>query len=752
VRSTATNEQGGRLSEGAAPRTRVGLLGLVLGLASLFALASSSSASAACGNEALRTGPSAHLPECRAYEQVSPTNKYGANIQHSHDNIYASTNGNAFTFGDANGLPTTGGTSRPTIYDAQRGADGWLTNGLRPPTEQGFVGEINGWSQDLSSSLNTFNGKSGGGLLLGNTVAGTWSTLVGSSPSPLTRVGETNIAEFAAGDPGRAIFESEAAFAPGAIDGVDNVYELNHGTVSTVDRIPTFPATTCNDQSGPACEYPTAGAYAGPYDWVNASYSYAGGALRGYYTSHVLSENGSRFFFTTGGTGRIYMRENDSKTIQVSTSQAAIPDPNGEKPAAWVGATPNDSKVWFLSCQKLTTDSTAVSKAGEEFCGGEEQGQDLYEYNVETGVLTDLTVDHEAGDTRGANVIGFLGASADGSYVYFAANGVLEAGATQGECGSGYISRCNVYVRHNNTTKLVARIGDSDNWLAVRPNGPDDTLSSRVSAGGTLMFSSTAKLGSYENEGQNEIYRYVPGGSPECISCDPSGAAPLGAATLSSDGTTGEATVRMKLIPRNMNAEATRIFFQTPDPLSPEDVNAEGGCANAAAPGGAECQDVYMWEADGAGACASASENGGCLYLISTGTSPTASFFGDASASGNDAFIFTSQQLVPQDKDELVDAYDARVGGGIAAQHPAPELPPCEAEACRTAGTLAPPANGAGTGVFQGPGNPAPKFKQCKKGKVLKKGRCVAKPHKKKHSKHKKSTHKKAGHNGGGSK
>src|SRR4029077_3175168 len=33
-----------------------------------------------CPNQALRTGPGANLPDCRAYEQASPTNKHGADI------------------------------------------------------------------------------------------------------------------------------------------------------------------------------------------------------------------------------------------------------------------------------------------------------------------------------------------------------------------------------------------------------------------------------------------------------------------------------------------------------------------------------------------------------------------------------------------------------------------------------------------------------------------------------------------------
>jgi hypothetical protein len=64
--------------------------------------------------------------------------------------------------------------------------------------------------------------------------------------------------------------------------------------------------------------------------------------------------------------------------------------------------------------------------------------------------------------------------------------------------------------------------------------------------------------------------------------------------------------------------------------------------------------------------------------LLSTGTSPNASFFNDASLSGDDAFIATrSAGLVGQDQDQLQDVFDTRVGGGLPSQHPVP-VPECE--------------------------------------------------------------------------
>ena len=54
-----------------------------------------------------------------------------------------------------------------------------------------------------------------------------------------------------------------------------------------------------------------------------------------------------------------------------------------------------------------------------------------------------------------------LGESEDGSYVYFAANGVLAPGAQHGDCEPGHAEAdCNLYVWHDGSTKLVAVVDD----------------------------------------------------------------------------------------------------------------------------------------------------------------------------------------------------------------------------------------------------------------------------------------------------
>jgi hypothetical protein len=130
------------------------------------------------------------------------------------------------------------------------------------------------------------------------------------------------------------------------------------------------------------------------------------------------------------------------------------------------------------------------------------------------------------------------------------------------------------------------------------------------------------------------------------------------------------------------------------------------------------------------------------VSLISSGSSLTSDNQPVISPSGRDVFFLTTARLVRQDTDEVVDLYDARLGGGGFPAAPA-ERQPCSGDACQ--GPLTNPAPLLVPGsVPQAPGQnfaapvstttvkPKPKSKpaRCKKGYVKKKGRCVKKPKK----------------------
>jgi hypothetical protein len=130
---------------------------------------------------------------------------------------------------------------------------------------------------------------------------------------------------------------------------------------------------------------------------------------------------------------------------------------------------------------------------------------------------------------------------------------------------------------------------------------------------------------------------------------------------------------------------------------------------------------VYEWEGNGAGTCA---RPGGCVQLISTGRSPEASIFLDATADGGEAFFLTSESIFPPDPGSY-DVYVARIGGGFSVP---PREPPCEGEACQTLPT-APEDPTPGT-LNPNSGNPPlpaesgkPKKKKKKRHKARKKAK-----------------------------
>lgn len=393
-------------------------------------------------------------------------------------------------------------------------------------------------------------------------------------------------------------------------------------------------------------------------------------------------------------------------------------------------------------------------------------GNDLYRFTPPSagvaGKLVDLTPDPD--DENGAEVQGLVGASADGSYLYFAANGVLDEAeeAKPGNCHGGVgeaSGSCNLYLWHEGAISFLARLrsevgsvgSDSLDWTGTPsnqfPGASYVPKSAFTSADGqALLFRSREKLTGYENEGVPELYRFHVGDAKiRCVSCQPGGeavgAGPKTGQTLFPD--LGPHSSLAAVSSRNLSASGDQAFFETAEALSPLDTNGQEGClpTGTGSQNFPACNDVYEWEAPGAGSSCQESSpsyspiNEGCLYLLSSGKDRFPSLLADASVSGKDVFFFTRQQLVGQDKDELQDVYDARVQGGLAAQNPT-SAPSCESsEACHGPAGQPPTESSPATPGFQGPTNPPAKHKKQKHAKHKHK-------HKRGHGskKHKKAT------------
>jgi hypothetical protein len=422
--------------------------------------------------------------------------------------------------------------------------------------------------------------------------------------------------------------------------------------------------------------------------------------------SHVISGDGSRIFWTAVDTHDLYVRENaaseDPRTVEVDAAAPGAPEEGGDG-QFWT-ASSDGSRVLFTDERRLTEESTAG--AGEP---------DLYEYELANepgapGKLTDLTVDRHSGEH--AHVLGVLGASEDGLYVYFAANGVLaENENAEGEkaqpqtCGT----LCNLYVEHvGEPPKFIAALSGDDATevapYAVRGGGNGNGrggghfgdwqeglalhTAQAAADGSALVFSSDRSLTGYPNGGLNEVYVYeLEGSRLFCASCNPSGTPPAvdvrgAAAFLPTDGPVDETSIM-----RWISGDGNRVFFDSLNPLVARDVNGE--------------QDVYEWERDGSGSCG---EQDGCIYLISGGTSPDASWLIGSDETGDNVFFATRAQLLGRDQNENYDLYDARVGGAQPEVEPA-----CSGTGCQGVPSAPPPFATPSSVTFSGAGNfPSP--------------------------------------------
>ena len=115
-----------------------------------------------------------------------------------------------------------------------------------------------------------------------------------------------------------------------------------------------------------------------------------------------------------------------------------------------------------------------------------------------------------------------------------------------------------------------------------------------------------------------------------------------------------------------------RLFFNSPDELVPAATNHK--------------EDVYEYEPSGLGSCESST--GGCVSLVSSGTSSHESAFLEATPDGGEVFFISAAQLLPQDADTAFDIYDARVCTALSPclTPPTPGEGPCSSEAsCRPA-------------------------------------------------------------------
>jgi hypothetical protein len=682
---------------------------------------STAAAAERCPNEAFRVGPSARLPDCRAYELVTPP-ELGRTadmiFERNEDKAVVSSEGEhvalfaegAFVEPAANVYGTTALFSRtPT---------GWVMQPALAPGVAGEKAEIEALSPNLSlvalsphSGLNTPPYEPNRIFDVGP-FGGTYTT-VATVP-----------------DQGRGEFETRFL---GANAGTNGISAFSDVLLESNDRslLPPGPERERAEEMKASDS--------DLYDWsdgqlhlVNVNnngelISDCGAELGAGYnegdTLNAISADGSRVFFTSPEAKypqsppcpqpQLYMRVDVRETVNVSQPQGvSIPlDERGE--VRYDGASADGAEVFFTTTTGLTA--------------GTGSGYKLYEYDAVAPEGQRLTLI--------ANEVGFEGefnnpdvvVSEDGSTVYYLGRGsvpgdeaVVESGIFRYEPATG-----------------------QKRFVATRPETVIEKEPFYTTPnGGFLVFPAEANpvhgavefLGPHGIEVEmrgyehNELYRYdATTGSVMCVSCG-EGVAPMKGQTTQPRGSLGLlGTSDSSRSAISISEDGRRVFFQTSARLVPQDGNestAEEELAGELGKGA----DVYEWEEDGteeAHGVVCEMENG-CIHLISAGEDVGPERFLGASENGENVFFTSTAQLVPQATPEFTNIYDARVDGGF----PSPASTP-ECTSCQGVGSSQLPLNTPASETLAGAGNPAPgpppkkSAVSCVKGRKRVRGKCM---------------------------
>jgi hypothetical protein len=634
-------------------KTVVSVLLLYGMLGSVLALASASASP--CSNETERTGTSAALPDCRAYELVTPPTTNGRYVTpistlgfgapwdlFPTELASPSTSSMVFLAYSSALEEPAGGTGVFDLYGAERSSTGWKTTRRYSPSGAEAVrvnpGGVSGDHRYAFINVEQLPGLPSGPLS-GNANVGYLSKPNGT----FELIGKGQ--------------EATEPYAQGRYISSDGEH-----IIFITGKNPETQSVWCQ-RAGSSCEVNKLAPDAPP-----------------------------------AGTGAVYDRSPDGATHVVSLLPSNEPPAAGEQ-AFYKGVSKDGTTVAFMIGETLyaRVDNAATLKVAEGepvFAGISTDGRYLfYVAGGESGTIhrydVQTAADVEVNPTTVAEVVNV---SADGSHVYFISK--EEVG------GEGAVGEPNMFVwREDSSVHLVATVEPSDlirtsgdlpgfpalnRWTsdAVNPSqgtvlhGPGGESSRTTPNGSVLIFESRARLTGYDNTGHTEIYRYDDEDEHIiCVSCNFG----LGEAT-------GEAQLEnLHMVPtpiliHNLTDDGSRVFFETGEPLVEEDTDG--------------VNDIYEWQADG---------ERGTVGLISSGKSidypllilggqpaaPTPNIILSITPDGKDVDFLSEDELVREAGTGGVPAiYDARVNGGFPVP---PPIGACAEEACRPLSDLKSP-------------------------------------------------------------
>ena len=752
----------GRVRPGLPRVYRYALLALALCLtAGPGSLAAPSPAAAAeCPNAAFRTGPSAHLPDCRAYELVSPPYKDAGKVGLeglSPDGSSALLDISGAVAG-LEGFPEILRFNPGAYYSTRRTASGWTTAPDDPPSTEYLPYLYAGFEDFTGASLDTqatvFMER--GVLQPANRVDFFMRQPDGSivdvgpglPPTVAPRIHPNEVAEPTdmhaigmSGDASRLFFTLSASFWP--FDGTEEVISGNSGLVHSLYEYLGTGNTTpilvgVNDEgkqisrcgvvlgSGiPTEPFPEFSHNAVSRDGNTVFFTafpdnYKGDGCRGG-SAPPVAELFARIDNGLAGAHTVAISEPSKEDCSVCDTEAGV-----LADARFVGASEDGSKVFFETRQPLL---------------GGDTSSNLYEYDFAAPAGArivrvsggDATVSSPAAeDLEKAKPL----ISEDGSHVYFLANGVLTRTPNGvGEAAEG--GAANLYVFERDAgfpagrIAFVARLSPQDDlgsWEGSGFEAADVTPDGRF-----LVFTSYRGLTPDDTSTAQQVFEYdAQTGGLVRVSIgqdgfNHNGNVPANNATIVTPFYRGAYSASAYWSRLSVSADGSYVFFQSIAGLTPQALNMKVVGVTPERESPVYANNVYEYHAGRVSLISDGQD------IVSIGVSSVVEFLG-ADASGADVFFTTADRLVGQDTDSNIDIYDARVGGGFPA--PAAQSS-CSGEACQGQLSGAPALLSPGS-EFQVGGNPpltAPvavskprgkaKPRRCRNGTMVKHGRCV---------------------------
>jgi hypothetical protein len=615
-----------------------------------------------CANEGVRTGPSANLPDCRAYEQLTPHDKEGAQepfhyAGYEQSYVLASEDGEHVLLE----APATNWGSGPEAghspYFFSRTPAGW---GMTAASSEPELGVDQLKSQVFAPDLASFG----------------FETAFETSASA-----QSKDVEYRVGPPGGpyvtvATVPRQNRGSEGSTFGwVAASAGSSTMILQVADRDLVQPATTTKtgfdlyEYSGGALRQVNVG-----IGTCGAKIARGGEVAGDGGSAHAVSADGSRVFFEAvpgnncGAASHLYVRTDGAQTTDLG---AAI----------------------FLAANEAGSEVLFESISGE--------AHEVFLYETESATTTHLFTTHGlqlVGNSNTSN----LSVSRDLSTIYFASPEQLTPDAPSIPNNKQTAEPPLDVYRYDVASRALefilqaasSNINNQERLLSVGDVSPDGRyvyMRAEVVEGVPGGARELLVDGTESPVLAPQVYRYDSVEHVvECVSCassyDPEPRLPSLFSSTEYLATSNGALPSFTPISGNGDF----AFFSTPAALVSSDVDREippNNSGNAISSGDREdisgdtspSSDVYEWRRDGIDGCDRVQ---GCLALITNGRGGLVNLLLGSADEGRDVFIATASSLLAQDNDTAEDIYDARIGGGFPP--PAPGPVECEGDACST--------------------------------------------------------------------